>query len=168
MGLCFSESARTQTTTPSEMNKYTCDVLLLGLQSTGKTFLTKQLSSYLKGEDTSRNHFDIIPSYGVNLDDIVLPSLNESISNFPLSNSNQAASKKVTNMSSNATTIRVREVGGGLLLGWNKHYDDCRMILYVIDASNRMQLAASCIELLNLIHNVRKASKPFLILLNKM
>jgi GTPase SAR1 family protein len=138
-----------------EQKSYTCDIILLGLQGAGKSFLVKQVQSYLNGEDITKNYFDLIPTFGVNLDHLKFPS------------KMKAATRK-SPATDKCRNILVREVGGGLLLGWNKYIDDCKMIIYMVDMSNHAQLAASSIELLNLLSALRKEHKPFLILLNKI
>lgn len=139
-----------------EQQSYTCDIILLGLQGTGKSFLVKQMQSYLNGEDITKNYFDLIPTFGVNLDEL------------KFSSKGKAAATRNSPATDKCTSICVREVGGGLLLGWNRYIDDCKMIIYMVDMSNHAQLASSSIELLNLLSTLRKEHKPFLVLLNKM
>ncbi len=173
--------------------QYSCDIVLLGLQGTGKSFFVKQLQSFVKGNDVSCNHHDLIPSFGVNLDDISVhvPSFVQSLNRVKQSkhasskkshtnkhpgsrscvqwddflnayNQNQSSSTHKMTATSHSNhhhvvNLRIREVGGGMLLGWHKYTGDCRMIIYMIDLSNKFQLAASCTELLRLINCLKQS-----------
>ena len=85
----------------STIHHPSCDVLVIGLANSGKTFLCKQMSAFCKHQDISKNHFEYIPSVGVNLEEI------------------EFEKKKFT----------MREVGGNLLSSWNRYITDCNSIL---------------------------------------
>ncbi|KAG2383544.1 hypothetical protein C9374_004215 [Naegleria lovaniensis] len=117
------------------------DVLMLGLQGSGKSFLIKQMKNYLQNNDYL-TFYDGLPTNGVNLDELIIGG--------------KKKSKK----------IKLREVGGGIILTWHRYLDECKVIVFVIDSSCTMQLSSSCIELLNLLAN-HGEQKPFIVVLNK-
>ncbi|KAL9647890.1 hypothetical protein ABK040_008163 [Willaertia magna] len=130
------------TSSQSSMSDGSGDVLVLGLTNTGKSYLIKQIKSYIQNK-TFLSSYSGLPTNGVNLEELSI----------------QINKKKVRK-------IKIREIGGSLLLSWHRYYEDCKILIYVIDSSNSLQMSASCIELLNLLSKL-KDSKQFLIILNK-
>ncbi|KAK7113173.1 hypothetical protein V1264_012512 [Littorina saxatilis] len=119
--------------------------LLIGPTGAGKTLLLKSLQAgnyhALKGWAPA----DLpatVPTTGTNLMTITV---------------NKSRKKEVT----------VREVGGAMGPIWKNYYSDASAILYVIDVSNRCQVAAACIQLLTMLTHPQTADTPVLLLLNK-
>ncbi len=73
---------------------------------------------------------------------------------------------------SDGKSITLREVGYDMARLWHKYYSKADVLLYVIDASNRAQLAMASVELYRVLENpsVSKPSnaKPLVILYNKI
>jgi GTPase SAR1 family protein len=82
------------------MSHSSSDVLVLGLQGSGKTYLIQQLREMTRGKDVSKTFHDPISS-GQNLDIVVYK-------------------KRV---------IKFKEIGGKLLLTWHRYYDDCKLVI---------------------------------------
>lgn len=100
------------------------DVLMLGLQGSGKSFLIKQMKSRYRrknrddeiitdfndDEDYLQNNdyltfYDGLPTNGVNLDELIIGG--------------KKKSKK----------IKLREVGGGIILTWHRYLDECKVVV---------------------------------------
>mmetsp|Transcript_2326 Transcript_2326/g.3372 ORF Transcript_2326/g.3372 Transcript_2326/m.3372 type:complete len:198 (+) Transcript_2326:28-621(+) len=136
------------------------DVLVIGLSSSGKSFLVKklrQLSSsvfeeeqHLKKKKKKKpsnsssssdvSFWETVPSVGVNMDRLYFP---------------------------NGLYLSFREVGGALVATWERYLSDCSSILFVVDSSNTFKMAPTVIELLNVIKKV-PSSKPILVVYNKI
>lgn len=63
--------------------------------------------------------------------------------------------------------VTVRELGGSMGPIWKNYFKEASVILYVIDASNRCQVAAACIELLRVLSHPLTSTTSVLLLLNK-
>jgi GTPase SAR1 family protein len=120
-----------------------CDVLVVGMEGSGKTYLIKQLQSLRSGRPSHESHADTVPSYGVELTDV-------------------ACSK-----GGRFESISVREVGGQMMPLWSQYYDDCRMVLYVIDAGDPLALADSIVQLYAILCEPKLLSKPICVVLGK-
>lgn len=120
--------------------------LVLGATGVGKTLLIKRLETSAdaikKGPDFS---FDEMPAtiatVGTNL---VTVSVNR------------------------RQEITVRELGGCMGPIWKNYFKDSVALMYVIDVANRLQVAASCIQLLAVLSAKSLPTMPVLIVFNKM
>ncbi|XP_069511366.1 ADP-ribosylation factor-like protein 16 [Ambystoma mexicanum] len=63
--------------------------------------------------------------------------------------------------------LTVRELGGCMGPIWPSYYADCSSLLFVIDAANPTQVAASCVQLLSVLSAETLQAAPVLILFNK-
>ncbi|XP_075760299.1 ADP-ribosylation factor-like protein 16 isoform X3 [Pelodiscus sinensis] len=64
--------------------------------------------------------------------------------------------------------ITIRELGGCMGPIWSSFYGDCSSVLFMIDAANPTQIAASCVQLLSVLSAEQLASAAVLILFNKI
>lgn len=120
--------------------------LLIGPAGTGKTLLLKTLQTgnyHVSKGSTVEARDDVpatIPTTGTNLINIVVHKKKE---------------------------VTVRELGGSMGPIWNKYYKDVDAILFMVDVSNRCQISAACIQLLEMLSHPHTGSTPVLLLLNK-
>ncbi|XP_066291518.1 ADP-ribosylation factor-like protein 16 isoform X2 [Branchiostoma lanceolatum] len=117
--------------------------LLVGPPGVGKTLLLKRLQ-FLSGKDKLGDMEEApatIPTVGTNL-------------------VNVQVGKK--------TELTVRELGGSMGPIWHSYYKDCKLLLFMVDASNAAQLSASTIQLLTTLTDDRLEDVSVLILLNKV
>ncbi|KAJ8319395.1 hypothetical protein KUTeg_004486 [Tegillarca granosa] len=49
--------------------------------------------------------------------------------------------------------ITVRELGGCMGPIWHNYYQDCHLVIYMVDMSNRLQISAACVQLLACLGN---------------
>lgn len=61
----------------------------------------------------------------------------------------------------------LREFGGCMAPIWGTAYEDCHMIIYVVDASNAAQLSTATVLLMEGLKDEKLADKPVLVLFNK-
>ncbi|XP_062594411.1 ADP-ribosylation factor-like protein 16 [Saccostrea cucullata] len=115
--------------------------LLLGPTSSGKTLLTRKL----KSNDDLKCGIANIPS--------TLPTIGTNLVNITLNKKQE---------------ITVRELGGPMSPLWPNYLKDCNSLLYVIDMSNRLQLAAACMLFLTVLTNPNLKDCQVLVLLNKI
>jgi GTPase SAR1 family protein len=120
-----------------------CDVLVLGMEGSGKTYLIKQIQALRSERAYQDTHADTVPSYGVELTDV------------PCSKGGRFSS------------ISVREVGGQMMPLWSQYYDDCRMLLYVIDSSDPLSLADAIVQLYAILREPKLQDKPICVVLSK-
>ncbi|XP_076321840.1 ADP-ribosylation factor-like protein 16 [Tachypleus tridentatus] len=119
-------------------------ILCVGPKGCGKTLLLKrlQLECFPKNEITSEEIIPTtVPTVGINITTIKL-------------------SKKVD--------ITVCELGGAMAPIWPCHFLQCRGLMFVIDASNAMQISAACIQLLEIVAHESLQTAQILIILNKI
>ena len=50
---------------------------------------------------------------------------------------------------------------------WSNSYEECKMVIFVIDSSNQVQVSASVILLLDVLSSKTLSRKPVLIFFNK-
>lgn len=62
----------------------------------------------------------------------------------------------------------LREFGGCMAPIWAASYEDCHIIIYVIDVSNSTQLSAATVLLLDVLRDEKCSNKPMLLLFNKI
>ncbi len=128
------------------------ECLVLGPEGAGKTLLIRKLEENLQrsNADTpvetsyvslgSKPMHHTVPTVGINLAQI------------------QLAKGVVCNL---------RESGGQMAPIWYNGYRDCKMVIFVIDSSNQVQVSASTILLLDLLSSKHLTKKPVLIFFNK-
>lgn len=116
--------------------------LVLGPFGVGKTLLIKQLQSCsVKGQWKDLEAVPAtIPTVGTNLVSI-------------------AIGKK--------TDVTLRELGGSMVPIWPTYYKDNPAVMFVIDTSNRQQVAAATIQLLEILTDTQLQSSSILVILNK-
>ncbi|KAM8945677.1 ADP-ribosylation factor-like protein 16 [Pelodytes ibericus] len=115
--------------------------LLLGATGVGKTLLMKRLLPKLSSKDT---------------EDLDVPSTQPTVGT------------NLTYLTIHRTRVTVREVGGTMGPIWSSYYQDCRSVVFVVDAANPFQVSASCIQLLSVLSSPLLIAVSVLILLNKM
>lgn len=64
--------------------------------------------------------------------------------------------------------VVVRELGGCMCPIWNNYIKDLSALIFVLDVSNSLQIAASCIQFLTVISNSAVQNTAILLLLNKI
>ncbi|XP_021358424.1 ADP-ribosylation factor-like protein 16 isoform X2 [Mizuhopecten yessoensis] len=64
--------------------------------------------------------------------------------------------------------VVVREMGGIMSPIWPKYIKDCSTLMFMVDMSNRLQVAAGCILLLTTLSDRSLVTDKVLILLNKI
>lgn len=62
----------------------------------------------------------------------------------------------------------LREFGGCMAPIWASSYEDCHLIMYVIDASNSTQLSTATVLLMDSLRDEKCSTKPVLLLFNKI
>ncbi|KAK7506623.1 hypothetical protein BaRGS_00002098 [Batillaria attramentaria] len=118
--------------------------LLIGPTGVGKTLLLKTLQTgnyhASKGSavEAGEDFPATIPTTGTNLMNIVVHKKKE---------------------------VTVRELGGSMGPIWHSYYKD--QDAFMVDVSNRCQVSAACIQLLEMLSHSQTSSTPVLILLNK-
>ncbi|XP_076448918.1 ADP-ribosylation factor-like protein 16 [Babylonia areolata] len=117
--------------------------LLIGPTGAGKTLLLKILQTGNYNSPKALAQMDIpatIPTTGTNLVNVVVHKKKE---------------------------VTVRELGGSMGPIWKNYYRDSSAIIYVVDVSNRCQVASACIQLLTVLTHAQTTDTPVLLLLNK-
>ncbi|XP_064647444.1 ADP-ribosylation factor-like protein 16 [Lineus longissimus] len=116
--------------------------LLLGSPGVGKTLLSKRLQTCsAKGNDGMDVPLVTSATVGLNLIDVNIGRKQE---------------------------VTITEVGGCMAPIWPKYYKETKRLMFVIDMSNRMQISASCIQLLGLLDSDQLQDAAFLLIFNKM
>ncbi|KAF5831372.1 ADP-ribosylation factor family-domain-containing protein [Dunaliella salina] len=118
------------------------DVLIIGLEGAGKTLLIRRLQSLHN------------------------PSRKVNPQTFPTSGTetNEIACQPHPRFSK----IWAREVGGCMAPIWYKYYEECRSVLFVIDATNGQAAQAAAGQLQALLPHESLKGKPCLLVLNKI
>ncbi|KAL8588966.1 hypothetical protein ACOMHN_065748 [Nucella lapillus] len=117
--------------------------LLIGPTGSGKTLLLKILQAGNYNSPKAIAQMEIpatIPTTGTNLMNVVVHKKKE---------------------------VTVRELGGSMGPIWKNYYRDSSAIMFVVDVSNRCQVASACIQLLTMLTHPQTTNTPVLLLLNK-
>ncbi|XP_060076537.1 ADP-ribosylation factor-like protein 16 [Ylistrum balloti] len=117
--------------------------LILGPQGAGKTLFLKRLNTFLniKDQDPPGVPPTTIPTVGTILVNVMVTKKQE---------------------------VVIREVGGVMSPIWPKYIKDSSTLMFMIDMSNRLQVAAGCILLLTTLSDQALVADKVLILLNKI
>ncbi|KAJ1632894.1 P-loop containing nucleoside triphosphate hydrolase protein [Pavlovales sp. CCMP2436] len=114
-------------------------VLVIGSEAAGKTLLLRQLANLAKRGKPADIETATIQSIGTELRQIIVGK----------------------------TNVVFREMGGSMNPVWPRFFDECAMVIFVIDCSSEAQLASATIELLTALQSPALEAKPFAIALNK-
>lgn len=116
--------------------------LCIGPSNSGKTALLESIRDAGHQKESSDKLLVTVPTIGTNLTFI-------------------PGKKRKSN-------ICLRELGGVMAPIWPSYYQDCKGLLFVIDASNRQQIAVASMLLLKTLSNKNLGATPTLIILNKL
>lgn len=124
------------------------EAIFLGCSAVGKTLLTKQIKQMAScrgsHSKTRTNNSPIqlktTPTTGMQFENISL-----------------AGSKMV-----------LREVGYDMARLWHKYYKKSNIIVFVIDMTNKVQLASATMELFRILNNPVTVNMPLILLYNKI
>lgn len=61
----------------------------------------------------------------------------------------------------------LREFGGCMAPIWHTSYEDCHLMIYIIDASNAAQLSTATVLLIETLRDKNLSNKPVLLVFNK-
>lgn len=116
--------------------------LILGPQGAGKTLFLRRLNTYLniKDQDLPGVSSTTIPTVGTILVNVMVNKKQE---------------------------VVIRELGGAMSPIWSSYLKNCSTLMFMVDMSNRLQVAAGCILLLTTLTDQSLATERVLILLNK-
>ncbi|KAG1668984.1 hypothetical protein FOA52_000577 [Chlamydomonas sp. UWO 241] len=64
-------------------------------------------------------------------------------------------------------SLMMREVGGQMAPLWPTYFEDCRMVLFVVDASDAAAVAPAAVELCEMMSHPAMADKPVCVVLTK-
>ncbi|XP_033736519.1 ADP-ribosylation factor-like protein 16 [Pecten maximus] len=117
--------------------------LILGPHGAGKTLLLRRLHTYLniKDQDPPGVSPTTIPTVGTILVNVMVTKKHE---------------------------VVIREMGGAMSPIWPKYTKGCSTLMFMVDMSNRLQVAAGCILLLTTLTDRSLVTDKILILLNKI
>ena len=121
-------------------------LLVLGMESVGKTMLVGQLRNLCNGAplNAADSVMNTTPTIGVEMDSLIAPA--------PWA----------------GVPFEVREIGGVMLQLWPQYFGDCGLLLFVVDMSQATQLSASCVELHHALGSRELRHTPVLLFLNKI
>eukprot|EP00455_Lapot_gusevi_P039882 TRINITY_DN4488_c0_g3_i2.p1 TRINITY_DN4488_c0_g3~~TRINITY_DN4488_c0_g3_i2.p1 ORF type:complete len:179 (+),score=13.12 TRINITY_DN4488_c0_g3_i2:96-632(+) len=125
------------------MAKAVNEVLCLGCHSVGKTLLVKRIkNACLKAESGDEKEIPLEPdrTVGVELD----------------------------RMKYEGISFTIREVGAAMMPTWPSYFANAKILLYVIDVSNRTQIALSYIELLKILKHEAMRRVSVILVFNKI
>lgn len=137
------------------------ECLILGPEGAGKTLLMKKLEEYAKrkkgsgGATAAGSH----TSGSQNYVSIASQPINHTVPTVGVNLAHLKLTKEVT--------CSLRESGGQMAPLWHNGYQDCRMVIYVIDSSNQVQVSASTVLLLDVLSSEALREKPVLVFFNK-
>jgi signal recognition particle receptor subunit beta len=122
------------------------EVLVLGGESSGKSLLIRRIKDYILNSqldacDIAVTHEGTLPTIGVELNTITLDGGHQA---------------------------DLREIGSALSSKWESYLQDCRSILFLVDASDPGHVATSLVLLHEILATYHlTAGKPILVALNK-
>ncbi|GAX82857.1 hypothetical protein CEUSTIGMA_g10283.t1 [Chlamydomonas eustigma] len=133
----------------------TCDVLIVGLEGSGKSLLCRRLQTV--GHDIINkkvgNFSSDFSAYTVTTNGIQLTEV-------PCQAPNGA-----TKLPFNSLILR--EVGGQMSPLWPQYFEDCRMAIFVVDAADAGAITPAVVELFEMLQHPKMKNKPVCTILNK-
>lgn len=131
--------------------------LVLGPEGSGKTMLLRKLPEYSRLHHRSSKVKETVAmedTVGVSCDEVnqTIPTVGTNIQRLQFSKN---------------TSCTLKEYGGQMAPIWCNAYKDASMVIYTIDASNRLQVSFSIVALLDLLSAEPLKGKPLLIFFNK-
>lgn len=132
-----------------------CDCLVLGPEGAGKTLLIRKLQEHCSQRAKEKNSEPIAQDTATLASQATHYTVPTVGANF--------AQLKLTK----GVVCKLRESGGQMVSLWSNAYRDCKMVIYVIDSSNRVQVSAATILLLDFLSSASLRGKPVLLFFNK-
>eukprot|EP00750_Incisomonas_marina_P018803 INCI3146.1.p1 GENE.INCI3146.1~~INCI3146.1.p1 ORF type:complete len:190 (+),score=33.44 INCI3146.1:360-929(+) len=133
------------------------EIIFLGCGSVGKTLISRQIIHHLKSskdkKGSQQSSLNQATMHLAPLNVVTTPTTGMQFESVRLDGTAE---------------VKLREVGYDMARLWHKYYKKADALLYVIDASNRAQLALSSVELYRILENPSVAKKPLCILYNKI
>lgn len=130
-------------------------VLVLGPEGAGKTLLIRKLEEYSKKRKDNVERQTVAEgtaNLACQADHHTVPTVGVNFAQLKLAK---------------GIACKLRESGGQMAPLWSSAYGDCKMIIYVIDSSNRVQVSASTILLLDMLSSPALREKPVMLFFNK-
>ncbi|KAL4239536.1 ADP-ribosylation factor-like protein 16 [Mactra antiquata] len=119
--------------------------LVIGPTGVGKTLLIKRLEQASSASKKGSSYiFNDLPS--------TIPTVGTSLVNVSVNN---------------RFDVTLRELGGSMGPIWKNYFKDIIGLMYVVDISNRLQVAAACIQLLTVLSANNLPVVPVLLVFNK-
>eukprot|EP00879_Flechtneria_rotunda_P011623 GHRR01012141.1.p1 GENE.GHRR01012141.1~~GHRR01012141.1.p1 ORF type:complete len:217 (+),score=72.96 GHRR01012141.1:182-832(+) len=135
-----------------EPDNVTPTILLVGMESAGKSLLLQKLSAYCKAKASGTSHTatsapatpkPTSPTLGTEL--VQLPAVQRLLS----------------------TPLMIREVGGQMRPIWHNYYSEAVAVVFVVDAAAPSALAEATMELFELLQHPTLHAKPLCVVLSK-
>ena len=137
------------------------ECLILGPEGSGKSLLLKRLEEHSKVKKKApqtAGHGQ--PSFSkADFAELASRDTNQSLPTVGVNFTHLKLLKGVT--------CSLRESGGQMVPLWPNLYKDCKMVIFVIDSSNKVQVSASTILLLDVVSSPLLQNKPILVFFNK-
>jgi GTPase SAR1 family protein len=121
------------------------ELLALGPQGGGKTFLIRRLESLLNGTN-SKHDLALLQSS-------TAPTIGQEVATIVLNS---------------RATLKIREVGGSMSSGWSSYLDMCTAMMYVIDVADSTCISTIIQQLHELLFHISMRNKNVLIIFNKI
>lgn len=129
------------------------ECLILGPEGSGKTLLIRKLEEYSKrkkvAKEPDRQDYVSTASQAINH---TVPTVGVNLAVLKLAK---------------GVSCTIRESGGQMVPLWPNKYEDCKMVIFVIDSSNQIQVSASTILLLDVLSSEFLKGKPVMVFFNK-
>lgn len=130
---------------PSQREGFICDVLVLGLESAGKSLLIRRLQSLHSAERPGPISADTVATVGTELHEVFTGKLSGPVKR-----------------------IIVREVGGSMVPLWPQYYPDAQCLVFVVDCTAHAQLAPAQVELYELLSEPELREVTVAVVLSKI
>jgi GTPase SAR1 family protein len=145
------------------------EILLIGPENSGKSYLLKCLRKLLRKEDENQNELDFVDEK--NMTRNILPDnagRKVLISYCPDEGTASTVGVDIVDFSFGDRHFKITELGGSIVSRWFTYYEACSAVIFVIDISSPGSWPTSMVSLYEAVsYDKQLANKPFLLVLTK-
>jgi GTPase SAR1 family protein len=145
------------------------EILLIGPENSGKSYLLKCLRKLLRKEDENQNELDFVEEKSMTRN--ILPDNTGRkvlLSYCPDEGTTSTVGVDIVDFSFGDRHFKITELGGSIVSRWFTYYEACSAVIFVIDISSPGSWPTSMVSLYETVsYDKQLANKPVLLVLTK-
>jgi GTPase SAR1 family protein len=145
------------------------EILLIGPENSGKSYLLKCLRKLLRKEDENQNELDFVEEKSMTRN--ILPDNTGRkvlLSYCPDEGTTSTVGVDIVDFSFGDRHFKITELGGSIVSRWFTYYEACSAVIFVIDISSPGSWPTSMVSLYETVsYDKQLANKPVLLVFTK-